>query len=60
MTRRLKLVKETQGKDIDIRNIPLDDAKTYKLLASAQTIGVFQVESSGMRDLLKKLRAGAF
>lgn len=51
----LKLVKKTRGIDIDIENLPLDDANTYKLLASSHTIGVFQVESGGMRDLLKKL-----
>ena len=56
----LKLIKETQGKEIDIRKIPLTDENTYKLLAAAHTIGVFQVESSGMRDLLKKLEPGRF
>ncbi|MCX5703085.1 MAG: DNA polymerase III subunit alpha, partial [Candidatus Omnitrophica bacterium] len=56
----LKLVKLTQGKDIDIEKIPLDDLNTYKLLCHAQTIGVFQVESSGMRDLLKKLEPSCF
>jgi DNA polymerase-3 subunit alpha len=56
----LKLVKETQGKDIDIEKISLSDSKTYKLLAQAKTIGVFQVESSGMRDLLKKLEPNRF
>lgn len=56
----LKLIKETQGKVVDINNIPLDDAKTYRLLADAQTIGVFQLESSGMRDLLKKLEPERF
>ena len=56
----VKLVKKTQGKDIDIKNLPLDDGKTYKLFSSAQTMGVFQVESSGMRDLLKKLEPDRF
>ncbi|MBI5145195.1 MAG: DNA polymerase III subunit alpha [Candidatus Omnitrophica bacterium] len=56
----LNLIKETESKDIDIENIPLDDPQTYKLLCSAQTIGVFQVESSGMRDLLRKLEPGRF
>jgi len=51
----VKLVKKTKGVDIDINNILLDDDKTFKLLAKAQTFGVFQLESSGMRDLLKKL-----
>ncbi|MDD5409362.1 MAG: DNA polymerase III subunit alpha, partial [Candidatus Omnitrophica bacterium] len=51
----LKLIKKTRGIEIDIEKLPLDDPNTYKLLASSHTIGVFQVESSGMRDLLKKL-----
>jgi len=55
-----KLIKETQRETIDIDKLPLDDQKTYKLLASAQTVGVFQVESSGMRDLLKKLEPSRF
>ena len=51
----LKIIERTKGEHIDIDNISLDDGKTYKLLTSGQTIGIFQVESSGMRDLLKKL-----
>ncbi|MFH1202344.1 MAG: DNA polymerase III subunit alpha [Candidatus Omnitrophota bacterium] len=56
----VKLIKKIHGVDLDIRNIPLDDAKTYKLLAKAETMGVFQLESSGMRDLLKKLVPSKF
>ncbi|MDO8662630.1 MAG: DNA polymerase III subunit alpha [Candidatus Omnitrophota bacterium] len=56
----VKIIKQTQGKDIDIQKLPLDDAKTYELLASSHTMGVFQVESSGMRDLLKKLEPERF
>ena len=56
----LKLIKETKNKDLDIEGIPLDDANTYKLLASSHSIGIFQVESSGMRDLLKKLEPERF
>ncbi|MFA5311276.1 MAG: DNA polymerase III subunit alpha [Candidatus Omnitrophota bacterium] len=56
----LKIIKETRKEDIVIEGIPLDDPKTYRLLAAAQTIGIFQVESSGMRDLLKKLEPERF
>jgi len=56
----LKLIKETRRIEIDIEKLTLDDPLAYKLLASAQTIGVFQLESSGMRDLLKKLEPGRF
>ncbi len=51
----LKLIKKTKNKELNIETVPLDDANTYKLLASSHSIGIFQVESSGMRDLLKKL-----
>lgn len=56
----IKLVKQTKGKTIDIENIPLNDPDTYKLLAASSTMGVFQLESSGMRDLLRKLEPNAF
>ena len=51
----LKLIKQTHGIDIDINKIPLDDPDVYKMFARGQTIGVFQFESSGMRDYLRKL-----
>ena len=41
----------------DIDRIPYDDAKTYEMLGHGDTVGVFQLESSGMRDVLKKMRA---
>ncbi len=40
---------------VDIDNIPLDDAKTFELLQSCETTGVFQLESRGMKDLIKRL-----
>ena len=45
-----------RGVPVDIGTIPLDDDKTYALYASAQTVAVFQVESSGMRDALRQLK----
>ncbi|MCK9594668.1 MAG: DNA polymerase III subunit alpha [Candidatus Omnitrophica bacterium] len=56
----IKLIKGHQNIDLDIRKIPLDDKPTYRLLCAAQTMGVFQLESSGMRDLLKKLEPDHF
>jgi len=56
----VKIIQKTKGKTIDILKLPLDDPKTYQLLASSHTMGVFQVESSGMRDLLKKLEPERF
>jgi DNA polymerase-3 subunit alpha len=46
----------TEGIDLDIDAIPLDDARTYKLFGDGQTYGVFQFESSGMRELLRKAK----
>ena len=48
------------GTDLDIANLPLDDKTTFDLLAAGETIGVFQLESSGMRDSLKKLKPDRF
>ena len=56
----LKLIKQSKGTVLDIRMIPLDNPATYKLLCDARTLGVFQLESSGMRDLLKKLKPDCF
>ena len=49
-----------RGIDIDIDRIPLDDPKVYKLFANGETIGLFQFESSGMREYLKKLQPEVF
>jgi DNA polymerase-3 subunit alpha len=49
-------IKRTEGIDLDIDAIPLDDAKTYKLFGDGQSYGVFQFESSGMRELLRKAK----
>ena len=45
-----------RGVELDLLNLPLEDTKTYELMASGQTIGVFQLESQGMRDTLRKMR----
>lgn len=52
----LRLIKDFHNVDIDINNIPLNDKKTFELLQSAETTGIFQLESSGMRRYLKELR----
>jgi DNA polymerase-3 subunit alpha len=49
-------IKRTEGVDLDIDNVPLDDAKTYQLFVDGQTYGIFQFESSGMRELLRKAK----
>ena len=46
--------------ELDLPNLPLDDARTYELIARGDTHGVFQLESSGMRDYLRKLKPNRF
>jgi DNA polymerase-3 subunit alpha len=50
------MVRAVKGIDVPIDHLPLDDAKTYDLLNKAQTLGVFQLESGGMRDLCRKFQ----
>ncbi len=50
------LVQRGRGIEIPIDNLPLDDAKTYDLLNKANTVGIFQLESGGMRDLCRKFQ----
>ena len=51
-----EMVRRTQGIEVPIDHLPLDDAKTYDLLNKAETLGVFQLESGGMRDLCRKFQ----
>ena len=56
----LKLVKEKRGVELDIENLNLDDADTYRLLSSGNTDGIFQLEKSGAKELLRKLKPETF
>ncbi|MFH1503986.1 MAG: DNA polymerase III subunit alpha, partial [Candidatus Omnitrophota bacterium] len=56
----VKIVKRVQNKEINISKLPLDDKKSFELLANSDTIGVFQVESRGMREILKKINPAEF
>ncbi|MEA3328229.1 MAG: DNA polymerase III subunit alpha [Candidatus Omnitrophota bacterium] len=56
----LKIIERTQGKSVRPDMNSLDDRKTYGLLRKGEAMGVFQLESSGMRDLLKKLAPQKF
>ncbi|MCX6020610.1 MAG: DNA polymerase III subunit alpha, partial [Chloroflexi bacterium] len=49
-------IKETTGLELNLLDLPWDDAKTYAMLAEAQTAAVFQLESAGMRKYIKDLR----
>ncbi len=58
-----KYVRENQGEDekeFDLDRVPLDDPKVFALLSEGETMGIFQVESQGMKDLLAKLRPAEF
>ena len=59
LDRAAKLVAR-RGIDIDLSNLPLDDAKSYELMARGETVGVFQVESAGMRRALIDMRPDRF
>ena len=54
------MVREARGVELDLARIPLDDEKTFALLRSARTVGVFQLESPGMRGLLARLQPTRF
>ncbi len=49
-----------QRQDFDIRSIPLNDRKTFELIDSVNVLGIFQLESSGMRNLIRKMRPASF
>ncbi len=56
----IDLIRRHRGVKVDIDAIPLDDPATYELLGRGDTIGVFQLESSGMRGILRELRPEVF
>lgn len=56
----INIVKRTKNIEIDIDNIPPGDKKAYKMLQKGESIGMFQLESSGMRALLKELQPTQF
>ena len=56
----INLIKQKKDIDIDITKIPLDDKATYELLGTGNTIGIFQLESSGMQDVLRNMQPDCF
>jgi len=56
----VELVRERTGETIDLSNMPLDNPATFAMLGQGDTVGVFQLESAGMRDALRKLRPDSF
>src|ERR1051325_3772197 len=56
----LDIIRRSRGTEIDIEAIPLDDPKTYEMLSRGDSVGVFQLESEGMREALKQIRPTEF
>lgn len=56
----LQLIKETQNKCIDLSNIPEDDSKVFEMLGKGDSLGLFQLESTGFRRFLKELKPSVF
>jgi DNA polymerase III subunit alpha len=56
----LKLIDEARGIKIDLERLSLDDKKTYRLLGNGTTTGVFQLESTGIREMTVKIRPNCF
>ncbi len=56
----IALIKKHEGIELDIDELPLDDPDTFELLKKGQTVALFQLESSGMRDLLRRIEPTVF
>ncbi|HXX34132.1 MAG TPA: DNA polymerase III subunit alpha, partial [Thermodesulfobacteriota bacterium] len=56
----IELIEKNRGIRLDLSEIPLDDSEVYAVLGAGSNLGVFQLESSGMRDLLIKLKPQSF
>jgi DNA polymerase-3 subunit alpha len=54
------IIRRSRGIELEIDSLPLDDARTFEMLSRGESIGVFQLESDGMRDALRKVRATEF
>jgi len=55
-----EIIRQSRGQEIDLHRIPMDDAKTFALLSSGETTGVFQLEGAGMRRYIKELKPTTF
>jgi len=60
MEETLRLVEKCRKIKVNLKEIPLDDPQTYKLLSEGDTTGVFQLESQGMRELLRRIKPERF
>ncbi len=60
LSKAREIISQNRGISLDLQHIPLDDAKTFELLASGETKGIFQLESAGMRRYIKELKPTNF
>ncbi|MFA5055860.1 MAG: DNA polymerase III subunit alpha [Dehalococcoidia bacterium] len=60
LAKTVELIAANKGVKVDMNNLPLDDTKTFELLAAGETTGVFQLEGSGMRAFVKDLKPSTF
>ncbi len=60
LQKAVELIKVHKGKTINLETLPLDDEKTFELLSNGETMGVFQLESSGMKRVARTLRPNQF
>jgi DNA polymerase-3 subunit alpha len=60
LEKAVEIIERSGGERIDLVSLPLDDRKTYEMLARGDSIGVFQLESEGMREALKKVKPTEF
>lgn len=56
----VEMIRETRNQNVDIDGVPLDDPRVFKTFADGNTTGIFQFESSGMKEYLRKLQPNAF
>ncbi|MGN6587354.1 MAG: DNA polymerase III subunit alpha, partial [Solirubrobacterales bacterium] len=56
----IEIIERSRGEELDVAEIPMDDAKTFEMLAKGDSTGVFQLESEGMREAMKKVRPTEF
>ena len=56
----IEIIKRSRGVEIDLETIPLDDSKTFEMLARGDSVGVFQMESEGMQEALRQIRPTEF
>ncbi len=60
LARAVDLVNRAGGARLDLSSMPLDDARTFEMLGRGDTVGVFQLESAGMRDVLRRMKPDKF